>query len=128
MPLSREDFVRASRGEPLHIPAEVYGPVPTGLPQVDHPDVRRAVDWFKSYISPSDWIARRDRAFVGLYSAAYGVTGRKGRFFDDSDTIGWYLFLADAFLDHPWNYEPMFGSRVVPLFAAIGRDLDPQRT
>jgi hypothetical protein len=38
--------------------------------------------------------------------------------------FGWYLFLADAFLDHVWNYEPMFGSRVVPVFAAIGRNLE----
>jgi len=33
----------------------------------------------------------------------------RGRFFNDSDTFGWYLFLAEAFLDHVWNYEPLFG-------------------
>jgi hypothetical protein len=52
----------------------------------------------------------------------------RGRFFDDSDTLGWYLFLANAFLDHVWNYEPMFGSRVVPVFAAIGRNLELLRS
>ena len=25
---------------------------------------------------------------------------------------------------HPWNYEPMYGSRVVPLFEAVGRELE----
>jgi hypothetical protein len=47
----------------------------------------------------------------------------KGRFFAQMDTFGWYLFLAEAFIDHLWNYEPVFGSRVVPVFAAIGRAL-----
>ncbi|MFC0804732.1 transposase [Ensifer sp. P24N7] len=46
----------------------------------------------------------------------------KGRFFNSRDTFGWYLFLAEAFLDHMWNYEPMFGSRVVPILAAVGRN------
>jgi hypothetical protein len=92
----------------------------------DYPDLRRAVDWLKSYIKPEDWKARRDAAFIRLYASAYGVPAEdaRGRFFDDSDTFGWYLFLAEAFIDHPWNYEPMFGSRVVPLFAVLGRNLE----
>ena len=48
----------------------------------------------------------------------------KGRFFSEADIFGWYLFLADAFLDHIWNYEPMYGSRVVPVLASVGRNLD----
>ena len=127
MPLSRDDFIRAGQGEPLKIPGEAFGPPPVrdGM-MPDNPDLRRAVDWLKSYIEPSDWQRRRNAAFTRLYAAAYGLPAEdeRGRFFDDSDTFGWYLFLADAFIDHPWNYEPMFGSRVVPLFAALGRDLD----
>lgn len=125
--LSREDFIRAARGERLAIPAEAFGPPPERDELTpDNPDLRRAVDWLKSYMDPEDWRRRRNAAFTRLYAAAYGLPAEdeRGRFFDDTDTFGWYLFLADAFIDHPWNYEPMFGSRVVPLFAALGRDLD----
>jgi len=48
----------------------------------------------------------------------------KGRFFSESDTFGWYLFLCEALLDHIGNYDPIFGSRVVPIFISIGRQLD----
>jgi hypothetical protein len=80
----------------------------------------------ESLVGENEWQARRDAAFIRLYGAAVGLApdDGKGRCFDDSDTFGWYLFLAGAFLDHVWNYEPMFGSRVVPVFAAIGRNLE----
>lgn len=39
------------------------------------------------------------------------------------DAFGWYLFLGEAYLDHNWNYEPMYGSRVIPVLKAIGRSL-----
>lgn len=127
MPLSREDFLRASQGEPLAIPPEMFGPPPTrGEEMPDHPDLRRCVDWLKSYLQPGEWESRRNAAFTRLYASAYGFPAEdeRGRFFDESDKFGWYLFLAEAFFDHPWNYEPMYGSRVVPLFAALGRDLE----
>ena len=38
--------------------------------------------------------------------------------------FGWYLFLGEAFNDHPWNYEVLFGCRVIPILGAIGRNLD----
>ena len=126
MPLSRDDFIRASKGQPIVIPPETFGP-PAERDESwpDNPDLRRAVDWLKAFMSRSEWQARRNAAFIRLYGSALGLPAhdRKGRFFDDTDTFGWYLFLADALLDHYWNYEPMFGSPVVPLFAAIGRDL-----
>lgn len=68
--------------------------------------------------------ARRVAAFVLLHRRAYGMSDldEKGRYFDARDAFAWYLFLAEAFLDHLWNYEPMFGSRVVPVLTAIGRN------
>lgn len=131
MALGREDFVRASRGEPIDIPLNMYGP-PEDRDGTwpDDPEVRRAVDWFKSFMDPGDWAKRRDAAMVRLHCAAMGIPlpGAKGRFFDEADSFGWYLFQADAFLDHIWNYEPMFGSRVVPVFQAIGRNLETLRS
>ena len=126
MALSKNDFIQASQGKPLEIPIEAFGP-PAVRDEFtpDHPEVRQAVDWLKGHMEPGDWQNRRKAAYTRLYAAAYGLPAKdeRGRFFDDSDTFGWYLFLADSFIDHPWNYEPMFGSRVVPLFAALGRDL-----
>ena len=127
MPLSREDFIRAGRGESIAIPPGTFGPAPNrNEPRTDDPDLRRAVDWLKSFMAPAEWIARRNSAFCRLYGAAFGLAAAdgKGRYFDDTDTFGWYLFLADAFLDHWWNYEAAFGARVVPVLSAIGRDLD----
>lgn len=92
----------------------------------DNPDVRRAVDWFKSFMSADEWRQRRNAAANRLYAAALQdlTPNDKGKFFDDGDTFGWYLFLAEAFVDHLQNYEPVFGSRVIPVFVTIGRSLD----
>lgn len=92
----------------------------------DNPDLRRAVDWFKSFLPPEQWAIRREDAARRLYRSATGVaesTG-DGRFFDRKDSFGWYLFLCEALLDHIENYDYVYGSRVVPLFQAIGRDLE----
>jgi hypothetical protein len=127
MPLSREDFIKASRGEPLAIPPQAFN-----APEIrdgswpDYPDLRRAVEWFKNRLGPSEWERRRDAAFTRYHGTAFGIaySDGKGRYFDAADTFAWYLFLADAFLDHVWNYDPTFGSRVIPIFAAIGSNLE----
>lgn len=90
---------------------------------VDDPDLRRAVDWFKSFIPRHEWIQRREQAARRLYLSALGINAGDGRFFDVKDCFGWYLFLAEAQLDHIHNYDYVFGSRVIPIFQAIGRDL-----
>ncbi len=92
----------------------------------DNPDLRRGLDWLKSFMSDADWKRRREAAVDRLYAAALQQLedGPKGRFFAETDTLGWYVFLADAFLDHNWNYEPIFGSRVIPVFSSIGRNLE----
>jgi hypothetical protein len=71
-------------------------------------------------MSDADWKRRREAAADRLYGTALGKLDKdpKGRFFAEADTLGWYVFLADAFLDHVWNYEPVFGSRVVPIIDA----------
>lgn len=38
--------------------------------------------------------------------------------------MGAYLFLCEAYLDFPEKYEPPYGTRVLPFFEAIGRNLD----
>lgn len=92
----------------------------------DNTELRRAVDWFRSFIPPGKWVKRREDIARRLYRSALGEAelGGDGRFFDSKDSFGWYLFLAEALLDHLGNYDYVFGSRVIPLFQAIGRDLD----
>jgi hypothetical protein len=109
----------------LQFPPDFFDP-PDPRPDAwpDNAELRRAVDWFKSFIPPHQWIQRREQAARRLYLSAMGISAEGGRFFDAKDGFGWYLFLAEALLDHISNYDYIFGSRVVPIFQAIGRDLD----
>lgn len=98
---------------------------PKGWP--NDPDLRRGVDWLLTFVKPEDWKRRRFAALQRFVDSAAGsshdATG-KGRFFDERDQFAWYLFLGQAFLDHPTVYDFMYGSRVVPVLTAIGRDLE----
>lgn len=92
----------------------------------DNPEVRLAVDWFKSFIPVDEWRKRRHATAHRLYDLS--VNGPEaddvGRLYDVRDAFAWQLFLAEASIDHVWNYEPTFGSRVVPLFEALGRNIE----
>lgn len=126
MPLGREDFRRALRGQPIDIPPEHFGPPPERGPEwPDFPELRAATDWLKSFMQPGEWDRRRKAIYIRFYASAFnlGPFDEAGRFFDGADMSGWYLFLAESFLDHCWNYEPLYGSRVIPALAAIGRNL-----
>ena len=92
----------------------------------DSLDVRRAVEWFRSGIPADEWKRRRLAAAKRMYGLIINGTepGESGRFFESRDSFGWYLFQAEAYIDHVWNYDPVFGSRVVPVFAAIGRNAE----
>ncbi len=129
--LSKQVFVEAYPDKPIQFPEALFTP-PSNREEAwpDTPDLRTAVDWLKTFMTADDWRSRRNAACRRLLEPAFGLPPRegKGRFFDVTDTFGWYLFLADAFLDHLWNYEPMYGSRVVPVLTAIGRNLPVLRT
>lgn len=123
MPLSTDDLRRLARGEHVELPPELFTSPQPRL-WSDDPDLRRAFNWLKGYIGP-DWERRRINAFARLYAPTLGDNGgdEKGRFFDPQDVIGWYLFQAESVLDHLWNAEPMYASRVVPLLRSIGQSL-----
>lgn len=92
----------------------------------DNPEVRRAVEWFRGRLPAEDWRKRRLAAAQRLYELVLNGSepGSSGRFFEPRDSFAWYLFLAESYIDHIWNYDPVFGSRVVPVFASIGRNLE----
>jgi hypothetical protein len=91
------------------------------------PDLKKCVEWLVSLLPPGEWTGRRDAVARRFYRSLVGelkdLSG-KGRLFNDRDMFGWYLFLGEAFTDHPWNYEVSFGCRVIPILAAIGRNLE----
>lgn len=99
---------------------------PPGWP--DDPDLRRAVDWFTSFMSADEWRSRRFAVLERFLNAATCSlaedTAGVGRFFSADDQFAWYLFLGQANLDHPTVYDFMFGSRVLPTLRSIGRSLD----
>ncbi len=93
----------------------------------EFPELKAAVQWFISLMPEGDWSARRLATAKWYYETLINQSGDpsgKGRFYNERDLIGWYLFLGEAFTDHPWNYELIFGCHVVPILAAIGRNLD----
>ena len=109
----------------VEIPDDFFDP-PETRPDTwpDNPDLRRAVDWLKSFMPAREWQQRRLAATQRLYEAALGqLEDKKGRFFREADTFAWHLLQAEAFLDHIHNYDPMYGSRVVPLMIALGKSL-----
>lgn len=94
----------------------------------DDPELRRALDWFAGLMGPAVWMKRRE-GVIRRYSRSLKTWELpKGSFpiqlRDTEDVIGWYMFLCESLLDHPLDYEFAQGSRVVPIFKALGRDLD----
>lgn len=92
----------------------------------DTPEVRKAVAWLRKSLPEEEWSKRRLAAAHRLYDLTINGAepGTDGRFFERQDTFAWYLFLAEAYIDHIWNYDPVYGARVVPVFMALGRNLE----
>lgn len=93
----------------------------------DDPELRAGVDWLLSFVPADEWKSRRFAAlrhFIDAVSGESADPSGKGRFFNDRDRFAWYLFLGQAVLDHPMIYDYMYGSRVIPVLTAIGRNLD----
>jgi|SRR5580704_1173601 hypothetical protein len=92
----------------LDFPPDMYRLRPNEAPYYGtFPDLKKCVQWFVSLLPKDEWPARRDTVAKRFYQCLVGEfddeTGR-GRYFDDRDMFGWYLFLGEAFTDHPWNY------------------------
>lgn len=90
-------------------------------------ELRSGVNWLLAFLEPEDWKRRRFATLQRFLDSASGESAReasdKGRFFDERDQFAWYLFLAQAFLDHPTIYDFTFGCRILPVFRAIGRSV-----
>ena len=63
----------------------------------EFPDLKRSVEYFKSIMKPDEWAARRLAIAKRFYQSLVGELDdptEKGKFFDDRDVFGWYLFLG----------------------------------
>ena len=92
----------------------------------DYSDLRAGVDYLKSLMAEGEWETRRHKAAKRFYQSLVGELedpSGDGRYYESSDLIAWYLFLGEALTNHPQNYEVHSGSRVVPILAAIGRNI-----
>ncbi len=88
--------------------------------------VRIAYDWCRSFIPEQEWQARksriqehlldlrrpRPRSFAAEDFASVSVS---------DDRFGWYLYLAETFLEATQSYEPIQGARVIPIFTQLGQ-------
>ncbi|ARC37691.1 transposase [Paracoccus yeei] len=93
----------------------------------DFPDLSAGVSYFRDLMGLEEWKERRETAAWRFYRSLVGEqedASGKGRFYGLEDLFGWYLFLGEALTDHPQNYEVSYGCRVVPILAAIGRNLE----
>jgi hypothetical protein len=109
------------------LPPDMFNLHPGESPMYgEFPDLKCGVEYFKSLMKEGEWEERRHAIAMRFYETLIGQfddPSGKGKFFDESDLFGWFLFLGEAFTDHPQNYEVVYGCRVVPLLAAIGRNL-----
>ncbi|WP_144436083.1 transposase [Roseibium album] len=93
----------------------------------DFPELSAGVGYFKDLIGIKEWKDRREAAAWHFYRSLVGEQedpSGEGRFYGLEDLFGWYLFLGEALTDHPQNYEVFYGCRIVPVLAAIGRNLE----
>jgi hypothetical protein len=60
----------------------------------DYPDLRVGVDYFRSLIGKDEWETRRAIIVTRFYKSLVGEVAPtdKGKYYDESDLIGWYLF------------------------------------
>ena len=95
----------------------------------DHNNVRRALDWFLSYIGATEWATRKAEMEAHLEKKfpnhlSENVTEMHLPVSTELDTIHWYLYLAENFLTSVEKYEPSQGARIVPVFARLGAELE----
>jgi len=92
-------------------------------------DVKIAFNWFLGFFEEEEWLSRKNNIEQRLSST---LTAKEFKANTNDlkplaihdDRIGWYLYLLESFLYHPYNYEPTQGSRVIPFFKRFGSDLD----
>jgi hypothetical protein len=93
-------------------------------------DIRVAFDWFMQFIKPENWMSRKTQIenYLRLvHETKYQpipLTSPTARISYDKDQIAWFLYLADAYLSHPTDYDFAQGARVIPQIKTFGRFIE----
>ncbi|UEG55024.1 hypothetical protein LLH06_08610 [Mucilaginibacter daejeonensis] len=93
-------------------------------------DLDRAIRWFLSFISKSDWEKRKaliENHIEQVLATAIGLQNSDADSIPihfHQDKIVWYLYLMEKSLYDASSYEPVAGARVLPVFQRIGRNLE----
>ena len=98
--------------------------MPEVIDTVRDPDVKRALDWFLSFLCPSDWRNRKEAIEAYLELVLEPRSSRElAQTLEpvsiNDDRIAWYLYLAETSLYAIHKYEPTQGARVLPIFKFI---------
>jgi len=89
--------------------------------------IRAAFDWFMQFIKPEEWSSRKTqienylRSVHETKSQPVPLSSSSTRVSFNQDQIAWYLYLADAYLTHPQDYDFSQGARVIPQIKTFGR-------
>lgn len=93
------------------------------------PEIERALKWFLDLIPSADW-SRRKEAIEAYLRTLLAPKPRR----EDAkelkpvsitdDRMAWYLYLVETSLYSPYQYEPIQGSRVLPIFKRFGSDFE----
>ena len=99
------------------------------MTEVDHDNVRPALDWFLSFLGTEEWTALKASMEAKLQESLPIHPSRKMAELNlpvstAFDTIHWYLYLAENFLTSAAKYEPIQGARIMPVLARLGSNLD----
>jgi len=97
--------------------------------EVCDPDIKRALEWFLSFLRPEEWQKRKEaiedylESVLAPHDLAVKLQSQEPVSVSD-DRMGWYLYLAETALYEPHKYEPLQGARVLPIFKRLGADFD----
>lgn len=96
----------------------------------EDPDIRAAFEWLISFMSAEYWEVRKDKIEKSIANVLNSNPFESAELSElhrlciDNDVIGWYLYLIDKLLNDIARYEPVQGSRVAPIFFALGKELE----
>jgi hypothetical protein len=91
------------------------------------PEIEKAFKWFLELIPPADWSRRKEAIETYLHTILEPKSRRENAkelkpVSITDDRMGWYLYLVETSLYSPYKYEPIQGSRVLPIFKRFGSD------
>jgi hypothetical protein len=99
------------------------------MQNTNNPDLKRAFEWFLSFIEPDVWSSRKkaiEKHLEKIHTpqTSLGKIKSHESISFHNDRIGWYLYLVEMILTEPEKYEPIQGARVVPVFERLGANLE----